>query len=309
MFFKKEAKIYNIKRSRKGEITIDMPPELAVLESEQDFIYHLHFNKKNFPKTGLIIVADNDIIIYKDMARLTVDDKIKTSSEVIHEANDLIIIDNDPRNTFFQFSFGLNVELPYSNEENMERPVYIGIHGNADSGMGVSFRILPDQEDFLNFIRSESIAKSKEEIQAYFHMEGAFNVLIKDSINKYIKENKICYTNIKGYNQDLKNRVKEDLKISLANDKKLKGLEVVAVDFAYSPLPVSLPFIEEVENRQGDIAFGELEGKTRKGKKEDLKEEREFEIEKLKAQRECPHCHQITKSKGKFCSHCGHPLD
>lgn len=309
MFFKQTPKNYTIKRSSQGVITIDIPTELAVLESEQNFMYHLHFNKKNFPKAGLQITADSDIIIYRDVPRLTVDDRINTSIDIIRDSDDLIIIDNNPRNDFFKFSFGLNIELPYSNEENMKRPVRLGIHGNANSGMGVSFKILPYREDFINFIRSGSIAKSQEEIQAYFRSGGVFNELIADSINEYVKENDVCYINFEGSKKALRMHVINDLKIKLATDNKLNGLEVVTVDFECSLLEKSQQFLEKTEKLQDDIAFGELEGKTRKGKKEDLKEEREFEIEKLKAQRECPTCHRITKTTGKFCSHCGHPLD
>lgn len=308
MFFKKEPINYFIKRSTQGTLTIDMPLEIGVLEPEDNFIYHLRFNKNKFPKGGIVLGADTNILIYSDVPRLTVDDRIRSSIDVIKETNDLIIIDNDPNNTFFRFSFGLSVELPYSNEENMDNLIYLGVHGNADSGLGVSFRILPNQENFLNFIRRASVNKSKEEIQAYFFAGGAFNLLISDSINQYIKDNHVCYKDIKGNIKDLKDHVKEDLEKSLANYEKLKGLEVVSVNFDIAPLDKSVQFIEEVENRKSDFAFDELEGKSRSARKEDLEKEREFEIEKIKAERECPHCHRVSKSK-KNCEYCGRPLE
>lgn len=226
----------------------------------------------------------------------------------------IYVIDQKRQNTGFTFSTGGSIDLFYSKESNY----------TLKAGYTATLELcIDDGILFLDKYKDLTPEQVKAKLQEMCYTEGVkandvyLGNAIKQVLQAYIANDHTLYASPTTYNiKDMSNSFQESVIKEVNRNLSKFGFNCINFAFTFNRTDAGDKKLKEFSDKEGQIEGDRLDEKTRAIRKEDQRDDRDFQIQMEKAsnktneepvQVECPYCHKkIYKDKNmKHCPYCG----
>lgn len=227
----------------------------------------------------------------------------------------IYVIDQKRNNTGFVFQTGGSINLFYKKDNDY----------TLQGGYTASVELcIADGQAFLNKYRDLSPEEVIHKLQEMCYTESLENSdvylgsAIKQVVQAYVNEYHVIYDSNSTYSfKDMQDLFKETA-INVINDNlRQYGFNCINFSFKFNTIESSDNEMKKLHAKEGKIVSDSLDEKSRRIRKEDQQDDRQFAIDMEKAKHgektdsgkttECPYCHKkIRLDKNmKHCPYCG----
>ncbi len=295
------------------------PKEIAIKRKGNLLFYEEDLSKQKLHKVKFVFERDLHAYVsvdgYFGMNSIIEQDKVYDFKKDFKSENiKIYVIDQKRQNTGFTFSTGGSIDLFYTKESDFK----------LKAGYTATIELcIKDGPAFLDKYRDLSPEEVKTKLQDMCYTEGTgvneiyLGNAIKQVLHSYVNSEHILYASPTTYSlKDMQNNFQQSVIQEINANLSKYGFNCINFSFTFNRTDAGDKKLNEFTNKESQIENDRLDEKTRRIRKEDERDDRNFQIEMEKAKNKndkesiktnCPYCHkEIIKDKQmKHCPYCG----